>query len=76
MRKLPTKSIRLWLARDEIGHLFLHLEKPTKWKGGGMWISSTNKLLADSLDKPFPKGIFPSVKWEDKEPTRVSLRLV
>lgn len=66
--KKPEKSVRMWVAREKNGALFLFCEKPKKSKS--YWINSNtfNSLV-------LPKEAFPSVKWEDNEPTRVIIRL-
>lgn len=61
MKEKPKKSVRMWVAREKNGALFLFCEKPKKSK-------SYNSLV-------LPKEAFPSVKWEDNEPTRVIIRL-
>lgn len=62
------KSIRAWVAREKNGALFLFCEKPKKRKS--YWINSNtfNSLV-------LPKEAFPSIKWEDSEPTRVYIRI-
>lgn len=56
------------LQEKKNGALFLFCEKPKKSKS--YWINSNtfNSLV-------LPKEAFPSVKWEDNEPTRVIIRL-
>lgn len=68
MKEKPKKSIRAWVTREKNGALFLFCEKPKKSKS--YWINSNtfNSLV-------LPKETFPSVKWEDNEPTRVIIRL-
>lgn len=72
MKEKPKKSVRMWVARDKNNKLYVYQNKPIKsvdeWKlsyGNGKihMLSISNEL-------------FPSVKWEDKEPTRVVLRLI
>lgn len=61
------KSIRAWVARDSSGRLFLYRNKPRK---------STDEQLSTSVHVcGIPSDAFPSVKWEDNEPTRVIIRL-
>lgn len=59
------KTLKAWVARDYDGSLYMYSDKPKKksyfWhapKVGYM-------LLDDSL--------FPEVKWEDEEPTEITL---
>lgn len=68
MKEKPKKSVRMRVAREKNGALFLFCEKPKKSKS--YWINSNafNSLV-------LPKEAFPSVKWEDNEPTRVIIRL-
>lgn len=68
MKEKPKKSVRMWVAREKNGALFLFCEKPKKSKS--YWINSNtfNSLV-------LPKEAFPSVKWEDNEPTKVIIRL-
>lgn len=68
MKEKPKKSVRMWVAREKNGVLFLFCEKPKKSKS--YWINSNtfNSLV-------LLKEAFPSVKWEDNEPTRVIIRL-
>ena len=53
----------MWLARDEDGSLYMYENKPVKhaveWRGS---------CLTD-----MPQGMFPEVKWEDPEPTKVEI---
>lgn len=61
MKEKPKKSVRMWVARD----------KPTKGMASDtiVWLATSfNTIHIDS-------DLFPSVKWEDKEPTRVTVRL-
>lgn len=56
----------LWVARDKDGDLFLFQEKPTK--KDDYWVSAIFiKLNTKS---------FPEVKWEDKKPKKVELKLI
>lgn len=59
MKEKPKKSVRMWVARDKDNQLYLYRDKPTKG------------MASDTIDS----DLFPSVKWEDKEPTRVTVRL-
>lgn len=58
MKEKPKKSVRMRVARDKDGSLYLYKNKPTEFHVIGL----------DS-------DLFPSVKWEDNEPTRVIIRL-
>lgn len=68
MKEKPKKSIQAWVAREKNGALFLFCEKPKKSKSYGINSNTFNSLVP-------PKEAFPSVKWEDNEPTRVIIRL-
>lgn len=68
MKEKPKKSVRMWVARDKDGSLSLYSEKPPKGKRG--WGYEYMEKL-----RPLDSDLFPSVKWEDSEPTRVTLRL-
>lgn len=68
MKEKPKKSVRMWVAREKNGELFLFCEKPKKSKSYWINLNTFNSLV-------LPKEAFPSVKWEDNEPTRVIIRL-
>lgn len=60
-------TIKAWLARDKNGRLYLfYFEKPTK--GETIWHTDgyCEKLITD---------IFPQVKWEDEEPTELTIKI-
>lgn len=66
------EKITAWIARDENMDLYIFFERPNKrfecWdleNVEGMW--GTNKELN--------KDLFPQVKWEDEEPTKVELTI-
>lgn len=69
MTEKPKKSVRMWVARDKSNRLFLFRNKPEKVLEAYVWIISGPFAFEISPD------LFPSVKWEDKEPTRVIIRL-
>lgn len=57
-----------WIARDKNGDLWTFFdEKPTK--GKCMWCSDGWK------DWEINSSLFPSVKWEDAEPTEVEITI-
>lgn len=71
MKEKPKKSVRMWVARDKDNELYLYRDKPVKQPeiNASRWIATSfNVIHIDS-------ELFPSVKWEDKEPTRVTIRL-
>lgn len=57
--------MKMHLARNKDGHLFLYLNKVKK--GRTMWGIESNQRLLLSTDD------YPEVKWEDEEPTEVEL---
>lgn len=68
------EKITAWIARDGNMSLYIFFEKPKKFEkykcwdlenADGMW--GTNKELN--------KDLFPQVKWEDDEPTKVELTI-
>ena len=61
-------KVKVWLARDEGGYAFVHFEKPYKstGKGLGEWVSHGSNAFSKE---------FPSVKWEDDEPTEAYITL-
>lgn len=53
-----------WIARDRDGNLCVYEEKPIKM--GSYWYS-------DNYDRiSYFNHLFPAIKWEDEEPTRIS----
>lgn len=68
MKEKPKKSVRMWVAREKMERYFCSVKNQKKSKS--YWINSNtfNSLV-------LPKEAFPSVKWEDNEPTRVIIRL-
>lgn len=71
MKEKPKKSVRMWIARDKNDCLFLYKSKPIKNLELNSLQWETAYLDALILDP----DLFPSVKWEDNEPTRVIIRL-
>ena len=58
-------KVRVWVARDRNGSIFAFSERPNKYKC--YWASAPSMQLDNS--------IFPSVKWEDDEPTEAYITL-
>ena len=54
------------IARDKHNVLSIFEEKPNKIIELGWWDISKREMV-------IPKELFPQVKWEDKEPTKVEL---
>lgn len=57
----------MYIARDKIGKLYFHREKPYKF--GSQWINDNFYFSIDS-------SLFPEVKWEDEEPTEIELNIL
>ena len=58
-------KVKVWLARGNSGELFLSSERPYKMEN--YWGSEVYTELDSSL--------FPSIKWEDDEPTEAYITL-
>ena len=61
-------KVRVWLARDEDGKLYAHSKRPNKMK-----IYWENEVYAEIFR--LDSSLFPSVKWEDDEPTEAYITL-
>lgn len=61
-------KVKVWIARDESGYALVHFEKPYKSteRGFGEWVSHGSKAYIKE---------FPSIKWEDDEPTEAYITL-
>lgn len=65
-------KVKVWIARDECGAIFMHFEKPHKIADNvtdevlGEWVSSSYGAFSKE---------FSSVKWEDNEPTEAYITL-
>ena len=64
IKKMENK-VKVWLARDKSGSIFAFSERPNKYKV--YWAFAPSMQL--------DKSIFPSVKWEDDEPTEAYITL-
>lgn len=71
MKEKPKKSVRMWVARDKDNQLYLYRDKPTKGMASDTIVWLTTSFYVIGLDP----DLFPSVKWEDNEPTKVIIRL-
>ena len=58
-------KVKVWIARDKSGSIFAFSERPNKHKV--YWAFAPSMQL--------DKSIFPSVKWEDDEPTEAYITL-
>ena len=61
-------KLKVWLARDKSGELFLSSERPNKKEN--YWGNEV-QLAIFRLNS----SLFPSVKWEDDEPTEAYITL-
>lgn len=73
-RKLKSKTmdknqVTMWVVRDKDGRLYMYDAKPAKFSK--IWADMNLGTRYCSLLPDF----FPSVKWEDAEPTEVVLTL-
>ena len=62
--------MRFWLIRDENGDLWMVDVKPMI-KMTHMWIVSLDARIV-----VMPKELFPTVKWEDEEPTEIEIKII
>ena len=62
------KALEAWVARDDNGDLYLYLAKPRK----SQWTWMPN-IRAEFIE--LSRESFPEVKWEDEEPTEVSITI-
>lgn len=58
-------KVKVWIGRDKSGSIFAFSERPNKYKC--CWAFAPSMQL--------DKSIFPSVKWEDDEPTEAYITL-
>ena len=63
---MSKKTIEAWVARDKDGMLYLYLAKPRKHQS--KWLPN---ICFDFIE--LIRESFPEVKWEDEEPTEVSI---
>ena len=65
-------ALKAWVARDDDGILFLYIVKPRKSKSKWRkWIPDGSSDLIEFIE--LSRESFPEVKWEDEEPTEVSI---
>lgn len=65
-------KLKAWIARDEDGELWLHFSHPLKDKT--TWLP-INTGVECAVGIQLDSNVFPSVKWEDEEPTEVYITL-
>lgn len=66
--KTMENKVKVWIARDKSGSIFAFPERPNKEKD--IWTLEGNYFC---MELSFRK--FPSVKWEDDEPTEAYITL-
>lgn len=68
---MDRNQVTIWMARDENGKLAVYDSKPDKYEKMKVWMphGRYDNYIHVSPD------LFPSVKWEDVEPTEVVLTL-
>lgn len=64
------EKITAWIARDKVTGLHVYNEKPHKSDYYPEWVSVEGKYFR--IDD---SNLFPQVKWEDDEPTKVELTI-
>lgn len=62
------EEIEAWLARDRNSNIFIYENQPIKVKREGYWALGFPCIS-------LPKGWFPEVRWQDKDPTKVTLTI-
>lgn len=68
---MKDNEVTMWAARDENGKLAVYNSKPDRYEKMRVWMPHDrydNYIYVSS-------DLFPSVKWEDAEPTEVVLTL-
>ena len=68
------EKITAWIARDKNMDLYIFFERPKKDKSFGFW-DLENAEGIWGTNKELNKDLFPQVKWEDGEPTKVELTI-
>lgn len=61
-------ALKVWVARDENGMLYLYLAKPRK--NQSKWLPNIRFEFIE-----LSRESFPEVKWEDEEPTEVTIKV-
>ena len=65
------KALKAWVARDDNGMLYLYLAKPRKSKW--TWMTNIRPDVIDLIE--LSRELFPEVKWENEEPTEVTISI-
>ena len=61
-------KVKVWLARDKDGKLYAHSKRPHKMRN--YWKSEVYAGIFR-----YDSALFPSIKWEDDEPTEAYITL-
>lgn len=64
-------KLKVWIARDKDGESYAYLMRPHKNKSKLSWMPDSDDDYWIKLDS----DLFPSVKWEDEEPTEAYIAL-
>ena len=67
---MKDNEVTMWVARDKNDDLYLYRDKPRKDSRLERWMDEVDYCVF-FIDP----DLFPSVKWEDAEPTEVVLTL-
>ena len=68
------EKITAWVARDGNMGLYIFFERPKKFENYKCWdLKNAEGMWGTS--KELNKDLFPQVKWEDEEPTKVELTI-
>ena len=68
------EKITAWIARDGNMDLYIFFERLKKDKSFGCW-DLENAEGMWGTNKELNKDLFPQIKWEDNEPTKVELTI-
>ena len=63
-------KLKVWIARDKDGKLYLYFFHPIQGRNA-WWLSDGEAYGAKRIDS----NLYPSVKWEDEEPTEAYITL-
>lgn len=66
-------KLKVWIARDEDGRLYVHFNHPLK--GQSVWWLPDSETYGGDGGIRIESDLFPSVKWEDEEPTKAYITL-
>lgn len=66
-------KLKVWIARDEDGKLYIYFIHPLKGKRAWQLLEFHNEGGIGA--KRINSDLFPSVKWEDEEPTEAYITL-